>query len=86
MTTLIQELEIRQQKLAQAIQLLREIGMGDLIGGTSLMATTEPEKPSKFSPEARAKISAKLKEAWLKKKAEGKLMNPNQVPRKPGRE
>lgn len=83
MTTLLQELEERQRKIATVIQLLKELGMADVAvpGGVSLFASTD--KPSKFDDEARRKISEKMKAAWARKKADGKLMNPNQKPRKP---
>lgn len=85
MTTLLQEIEVRQQKLAQLTQLIKELGLENLVvpQGTSLMATAEPTVKKKYSEEARKRISEAKKRHWAKLKAEGKLLNPKQKPKQP---
>jgi hypothetical protein len=88
LTTLIQNLEMRRAKIGQAIQLLREAGLSDFQGeGYVAHVAAEGQKPTKtgrtMPPEARAIIAEKMKARWAEKKAQGKLMNPKQTPKKP---
>lgn len=91
MNTLIQDLEMRQRKIGQAIQLLREAGLmdfqnvgGQVVSGIAAEAVPHVTKTGRtMTAEAKAAIGAKMKIRWAEKKAQGKLMNPKMIPRKP---
>lgn len=92
---LIEQLELKQRKIAMAIQLLREAGVTDKDLTVDLMGSASTEGAprrsrgggnrtgSTLTPESRAKIGEKMKQRWAEKKAQGKLMNPNQSPKNP---
>ena len=90
MTTLIADLEMRQRKIGQAIQLLREAGLSDYKLGTSIGSMAagaeqvvavngrDPNTGKRvMSAESRQRISDGMKERWAARhKDEDKLPEP----------
>jgi hypothetical protein len=82
---MIQDLEMRQEKIGQAIRLLREAGMEGFVGGTVehvMAAGTGSTKTGRtMSAESKAAIGVKMRLRWAEKRALGQNMNPNQPPK-----
>jgi hypothetical protein len=82
---MIQDLEMRQAKIGQAIRLLREAGLEGYAGGMTERISpsgTEPTKTGRtMSAEAKAAIGLKMRLRWAEKRAQGQNMNPNQPPK-----
>jgi hypothetical protein len=90
LTTLIQDLEMRQAKIGRAIKLLREAGLEDYQNGDELdvMAgkaarDATRKKWREASPETKKTIGDKTRERWAETEGAGSADESQTGPRKP---
>jgi hypothetical protein len=90
LTTLIQDLEMRQAKIGRAIKLLREAGLEDYQNGGEFKVMAEEvardptrEKWREAGPEIKKATGDKMRERWAEIEGTGPADGPHHAPKKP---